>query len=349
MIKKLLVYVGIVALFLGTTAYFPAQAGQKDKIPVKISRGPHSLVNLQWDVAEQLGFFSDEGLKVEHITIEGVLVSEALMAGTVDFAGPGYAHLPKAQLAKQDMVMIALFNQLSGFSLMVSPKYKDKIKSVKDLEGKTLGVTSIGSGTHMWLNYLLTKSGIDPSKCTFVGLGTSGIAASLQKGKIHAGIGIEPFTTKLTEAGASILVDGRTMEESLKVFGSPYILIGLTTNPKTIKERAELCQRMVNAIVRTNLFIASASAQLLADLMPDSITGTGQDKETWIKGLSAYKEGGVFPANSEITYDGAKCVVESLVPFVKKLKRAEEIDIKATYDNSFVAKALAKYGLCSTQ
>ncbi len=198
----------------------------------------------------------------------------------------------------------------------------------------------------MWLNYLLTKSGVDSSDVTFVGLGTAGIAAALQKGEIHAGIGIEPHTTRLLEAGdAFILVDGRSLEDTIEVFGAPYILIGLVTNPRVVEENPELCQRMVNAIVRANLWTATTPAEVMADLFPDFITGTGEEKETWIKALKAYKTGGVYPANSGITYEGARTVVESLVPFVEELESADQIDIVRTYNNSFVQKALEKYGL----
>ena len=43
------------------------------------------------------------------------------------------------------------------------PKHTDKIKSVKDLANKKIGVSAPGSSTDFFLKYILKKNGVDPN------------------------------------------------------------------------------------------------------------------------------------------------------------------------------------------
>ena len=61
------------------------------------------------------------------------------------------------------------------------------IKSMKDLDGKTVGVVGLNSGQHNRLRYVMKQAGLDPEGPTFVNLTYGEMAANLENGTIDAG------------------------------------------------------------------------------------------------------------------------------------------------------------------
>ena len=67
---------------------------------------------------------------------------------------------------------------------------KPDIKSLKDLEGRTVGIGSVGSLVHQLITSLLRKYQVDVSKVTFANIGsTSSIFRAVSAGTIDAGVG----------------------------------------------------------------------------------------------------------------------------------------------------------------
>src|SRR5712691_3160161 len=60
----------------------------------------------------------------------------------------------------------------------------DRIKSVADLKGKTVGVSAPGSATHLFLNILLAKAGLAPTDVSVIAVGNgSGAIAAMRTGQ----------------------------------------------------------------------------------------------------------------------------------------------------------------------
>src|SRR5437870_1395565 len=75
-----------------------------------------------------------------------------------------------------------------------------------------MGVTSLGSGTHMLSSYLLTKNGVSVDQAQFVPVGAGDtFIAAIKQGHIDAGMTTEPTVSRLLQTGdAQVLVDMRT-------------------------------------------------------------------------------------------------------------------------------------------
>ncbi|RVW08269.1 ABC transporter substrate-binding protein [Prescottella agglutinans] len=156
-------------------------------------------------VAENEGFFDKRGVNVELMppslttAQSAAVISNDLTVGTM-VPGTLWPAIDKGACVK------ALGSTL-GNTLEVIAQPGTEIKgdptdpdtTMKSLKGKTIGVTSRGSGMELWITALLNEAGMDPAKdVTFVAVGAPATA-------------IQAFKAKQVDA----MYYGPTMEEQL--------------------------------------------------------------------------------------------------------------------------------------
>ncbi len=78
----------------------------------------------------------------------------------------------------------------------------------------------------------------------------------------------------LVNGDAYLLLDTVTHEETQRVFTGEYQFTGVLTRADVISPHHELVQKVVNALLRANLFIATHSAADIATVLP-SVCGAG--------------------------------------------------------------------------
>ena len=129
----------------------------QDKKPNQIVISYPSISGAQavlW-IAKETGIFRDNGLDVDLVYIGGGPRSmAALLSGQLQVIGTGGNALVAANLnGAKDTVLIATTYNTLVFSLMTRANLKD----AKELEGKTFGVTGIGSLSDFTLRTLLRR------------------------------------------------------------------------------------------------------------------------------------------------------------------------------------------------
>ena len=152
--------------------------------------GISKQIYLPNELTQQLGYFKQEGLEVMLIDeASGQSSENEVLAGQVDAGSGSYNHTIELQPKGKQMEAVVLLNMAPGEAEIVSAKAASQIHSVKDLKGKNLGVTELGSGPQTLTTALLHNVGITPDQVHFipVGAGDTFIAA-LQQGKIDAGM-----------------------------------------------------------------------------------------------------------------------------------------------------------------
>ena len=78
--------------------------------------------------------------------------------------------------------------------LVVHKRHEGKIRTVRDLKGRTIGVSGMGSGSHVSSRYVLRHAGLDPEiDVSFVAVGgpTTQVSA-MEKGQIDAVMAFDP-------------------------------------------------------------------------------------------------------------------------------------------------------------
>src|SRR5262245_35962083 len=112
-------------------------------------------------LAKDRGIYQKYGLDVELSYIAGLTrISEALLAGELDF---GITPAPSAfgpGLQGAELVMIASWSSKSTFSLYGLPS----LTSVQDLRGKRIATSQRGSLSELWMAEILQRHGLEMTK-----------------------------------------------------------------------------------------------------------------------------------------------------------------------------------------
>jgi NitT/TauT family transport system substrate-binding protein len=225
--------------------------------------------------------------------------------------------------------------------LLMSKERAAKYRGPQDLKGLKVGVTAPGSSTNMFVNNILAKGGLLPTDISVVGVGTgTGAFAALDKGEIDALSNLDPVITQLEATGKFVPVaDSRTEKGMKEIYGGDYHASVIYITDEFIRKNPNTVQAVVNAMVRADKWIAKATPQEIVDLMPAEYKAGNPSlyKEALLKNMIGYSE------NGEMSMKAAQNVYKVLVQFEPSVKAAGKMDLNATFDNSFVKKALAKY------
>ena len=322
-----------------------AAATKPPRASLKVSIGSASSLNyLSWDLAKVLGYFEDENLDVQlNYANAGTEAATALLSGSVDFTGNSLDHSIKAQIAGKPTKMVVSFSQTPGAAIVVRNDLKDTVKSVKDLKGKTVGATSVGSGTHLILTYVMNQAGLVQDKdYTFKPCGSGTMSATLDAKGADACINSDPFITQYVNAGKGFLLkDYRLKRDTTELLGGDYQFTGAVTTQEFIQKNPDVVQRVVNALVRANRMFHATSPKDLAAKLPESVTG--KDIDLYVKTLEAAKE--YISMDGLIDAKGVENVLKVNIEDCKNnptlcpnLKVTDQVDAAALYDNSFAQK-----------
>ena len=334
----------IVRCLAAALALLPLVAqSQLEKRDVHIAvGGKNAFYYLPLTIAEQKGYFKDEGLEVKISDFAGGAVAlRAVVGGSADVVSGAYEHTISLQGKKQYFQAFVLQGRLPQIALGVATSKAAGFKSFKDLKGMKIGVSAPGSSTHNLVKQLLTMAGLDPSKdVAIVGAGVgAGAIAAMKSGQIDAISNVDPVMTKLELDGAiKVVADTRTLKGTQEIWGSPLPAGCLHAPLEFVKKYPNVSQALANAIVRADKWIAGASATDVARVVPESyLLG---DRALYLFSYDKVKE--AISKDGIIPEDGAKATLKSLAAFDPNIKPAE-IDLARTYTNEFAKKANAKY------
>ena len=309
-----------------------------EKVSVGIG-GVGLMVYLPTALAKSKGYFAEEGLDVEILDIKGggSQAASALIGGSVDFSANAIDHAIKAKVQKKDLVAIHSHVRLAMMGLVVANKYKGEIKSIADLKGRPLGVTSPGSQTHMVLGFLLARNGVKADEVKIIGAGGNTMPLAIEKDSVHAGMMLDPFFTVFLKQGKGYaLVDMFTMKGTVDAMGGEVQGTTLLTRPDVIAKKPATVQKMVNALVKANKFITSSSGEELAKSLPKDLAG---DPKLYAESFEHAREG--FPSDSLISREGVARVIETMRVF-EAVPAGLKIEPESLFDNRYVLKALGR-------
>jgi NitT/TauT family transport system substrate-binding protein len=312
--------------------------GAAEKVTVGVG-GVALMVYLPTALAKAKGYFAEEGLDVEILDIKGggSQAASALIGGSVDFSANAIDHAIKARVQKKELIAVHSHVRLPVMGLVVASKYKGEIKSIADLKGRPVGVTSPGSQTHMVLGYLLAKSGVKADEVKVIGAGGNTMPLALEKDSVHAGMMVDPFFTAFLKQGKGYaLVDMFTRKGTLDAMGGEVQGTTLLTRPDVIAKRPATVQKMVNALVRANKLIVGSSGEELARLLPKELSG---DPTLYAESFEHARE--AFPPDSLVSRDGVARVIETMRAF-EAVPAGMKIEPESLFDNRYVMKALGR-------
>ena len=290
-IKPVLV-LGVLIILIG----WSSASAQLKK--VRFSTTGISISELPFKVAQVKGFWREEGLDVEAILIRGAVGMQALLGGSVDYTSASGSTIAAA-VRGLPVKLVFISSAKPQFELMSQPQ----VKSVQDLRGKIVGISSRGGSNDLMLQIILQKNGLAPNKdvtVIIVGAQEESVIA-LRTGRIAAALITPPRNFMLQRDGFNrIAYSGDYM--STYANGG----IGLTdekikTNPTealafvrgtlkalqySLKNRAEMIK-----IMPSYLGIKDGSLiEQLYDLYLTRQSVDGSVDENWMKGAIEFTQ-----------------------------------------------------------
>ncbi|MGI9148686.1 MAG: ABC transporter substrate-binding protein [Chloroflexota bacterium] len=314
----------------------PAATTDKPKMSIMVG-GLNKHIYLTATLAKQLGLYDAEGVDVTLFDEPaGASAETSMLSGEVQFAFGSYDHTIDLQGVKKSAVNVFTALIAPGEAEMVGTKAADTLKSPADFKDKNLGVTSIGSGTHLLTQFLSVKNGVptDQIHPVAVGAGDTFIAA-MQQGKIDAGMTTEPTISRLIKSGAGkVLVDLRTAETTRAALGGDYPFTCFYGETNWVNNNKPAVQKLVNALVKTHKWITSHSPEEITAMMPEDYYAG--DKELYLTALKG--EMGMYSPDGKMVKGGPEFILSVLQQFDDNVKD-KPIDLSKTYTSEFVDKA----------
>ena len=190
-------------------------------------------------IANKEGYFKEEGLNVELLSIRGEIAIRTTLAGEVDFftnAGSALA----AAVRNVPVKLITVFQDKPSWDLIAQPE----IKSVAQLRGKNIAVMSPEGSLAVVAREMLRKNGLDPTKdVNLVTMGGDEVRfPALQTKSIQATLFNTAMSIKAQKEGFSKL--GNASEYANLIEG------GLATTHDKIKQNPEKIFRFVRGALK---------------------------------------------------------------------------------------------------
>jgi NitT/TauT family transport system substrate-binding protein len=231
-------FVIAVALLL----FLNPHAGAVDRIRIAVSNP--NMPNLTSAVAQKKGFFRDENIDAEVIRMNPNVAITALASGDIDYCQL-FGAVVAGAIAGLPVRIVAGFLDNWPMTLIAQPEYK----SVRDLKGKLLGVSSYGATPDVGARLIFRHFGVDPEKeLKVLALGSDAARITALKQRIVDVIVISPpADAQMEKQGYSILA------RAYELFNFPYL--GLGAHTRKIKERPDEAKRAIKATIRANRFI----------------------------------------------------------------------------------------------
>jgi len=224
----------IIAMVALLTLSFSAEA--LDRIRISVSNP--NMPNLTAAMAQKRGFFKDENIDAEIIRMNPNVAITALATGDIDYCQL-FGAVVGGAIAGLPVRIVAGFLDNWPMTLIAQPEFK----SLKDLKGKTLGISSFGATPDLGARMMIKQAGLDPEKeIKVLALGSDAARITALTQRVVDVIVISPpADTQMEKQGYRILA------RAYELFNFPYL--GLGTHTRKIKERPDETRRVIKATI----------------------------------------------------------------------------------------------------
>lgn len=202
-------------------------------------------------IAQQEGFFEDEGLEVTTQVIQSAAsIVPSVLNGQIDIGTS--AGTPFINSIAKNLPVRAIAPAGSNpadpaedtIAILVS---QDGPKTIQELAGRSMAVNAQGSQPHVAASKLLLDAGGDPTQLQTVAMPMPDAIAALNQGSIDAAAVAEPFVTLGQEQGARILT--ALYSEAFQTTGTESVYFA---SEEFIASRREEMDAFQRALVKAN-------------------------------------------------------------------------------------------------
>lgn len=221
-------------------------------------------------LGEDKGFFAKHGLKLKGLRIAGPGATNAVIAGSADFALASTVVQTRAAAKGQRLLSIA--NPLDRPVVQIilrkelAPTFNPKAplnERVKLLKDRTLAVDAIGSILHGYPLMLAKRAGLDPKADLRISPMAPVAALAAFKTRQIDGFAMSmPWPVGPVLDGEAVLIASGPDGDPPDMV--PFGMASLITRPETCEKRRSVCEKMGRAITEAANFLRDHSAEAMA-------------------------------------------------------------------------------------
>ena len=285
-------------------------------------------------VAQDTGIWKKEGLDVTIHDIVGLGSTNAMLAGSVDFAVQSGPTLIRGNARGQKMMGVSLMaagvafeltlrKEAAGGMTMATPV----VERAKSLKGKKIAVDSPNSVVEGFLRYIAAKGGLGGRDIILSFMQPPEMLAGLRSGAIDGGVHTFPWTKTSQRQGDILFASGITDVPDLL----PTVGTSTTTRPDFCDKKPSVCEKLVHGYVLAHAFIhdhPKESLDVLKKRMPNineqDLTGSFAEMVKTTPRVPSFSDAAFLSAQKLMIVGGM-------------MKEDEKIsDFKAMYTNKYV-------------
>lgn len=240
--------------------------------PLRIAVGGLGLLYyLPLVIAQQLRYFEAEGLSVRVDDYAGGAQSlQALQSGAADICAGAYEHTLLAQEKGSSLCAFLVQGRAPQIALGVSTRWMPRYRGLADLQGRRIGVSSLGSSTALAVQLMLLGEGLAIDAAQLVGVGSGAQAMeALRTDKVQALCHVDPLMSVLEDKGALRIVrDLRDLRSSVQLYGGSMPSGTLYAPMAFLRRNPVQVQAVSHAMVRALKWLQTASPMDVLQAVP---------------------------------------------------------------------------------
>jgi NitT/TauT family transport system substrate-binding protein len=253
LLAKIIGRIAVVLLLAAVAA--PAKAQQRNQVDDVTLAVPNVALTFSAGyIAEDLGLFQKQGLRVKAVVIAGVGSTNAVIAGSADFAEISAATLTRAASRGQQLLAIAtMLNRITvdlvlRKELAAAAGFDPKApleKRAQVMRGRTIGVDSINSVIHAYVLLLARRAGYDPNEIRISPMAPNSMLAAYQTKQIDGFAMSMPWPLQpVLDGSATMIASGPDGDpKDMIPFGHNVLVV----KRDTCEKRAGVCRKMGQA------------------------------------------------------------------------------------------------------
>lgn len=297
---------------------------------ITVSQPTQGILWAPMHLADILGFFEEEGLEVEFVTVQGDAPTAPVLAGEAQFGLFGPEMILGFNERGEDVKLLMSATDKYPYSLVAGEEYE----TVASLEGTTISAADSGSSPRQFVRMSLAQAGADPDAAEFINIQNQSIIPGLTSGEIAASHASPEILLDVYETNLNVLVDMFNEDTHREILDSDYYEMYITfTTGDFIEKNPETVQKYVNAVHKAIRWMDENDAQTISD----ELEVKWGDLERRDEIVALMMENDLFSSTGEISEEGYAAINE-----VAKMAEITEGDVpyEEAVDSSFLENAI---------
>ena len=286
--------------------------------------GTPNITSFVYHVGKEKGFYREEGIEIQPIMAGMLQGIQGLIGGSFDYSqmlGQGGGAIMRGAPLK---IIMAFDTRPSWFILSTK-----NMKSIQDLKGKQLAVSSFGAALDQMTRELLPRFGMEPMRDVILRAiePPPNRLAALLSGAVDAAVLTHPET----------IIARRQGFNELLFFGDhiEFVSAGVVATERNISQKPDFVRRFIRGALKTFYWLKANEKEVVARLAKATKSSEADGQELYRTGLKLFSQDGSIP----------RTLQERMISLQRKVLNVEkEVPPESVYDFSFVRTANKELG-----